>query len=169
MESKDELKEIDLKNGTCYCFDDVMRYIDINFNNILLDKKSYKKYKNIIIYDILDEAFMDPEPQLIRFDEIDGFIKIYYRIRYLVLRDYERYNVICDRIKYCISEKSGIIYSINHNFARIKTDSYNSLSIEKMLTFHNVIILIKSVVNKNKNDCYYNIFLEKCLYKEIGF
>ena len=35
-----------------------------------------------------------------------------------------------------------------------------------MLTFHNVIILIKSVVSKNKNDYYYNIFLEKGLYKE---
>ena len=32
---------------------------------------------------------------------------------------------------------------------------------EKILTFHNVITLIKSVVNKKKNECYYNIFLEK--------
>ena len=39
-----------------------------------------------------------------------------------------------------------------------------SLAIEKILTFHNVIILIKSVVIKNKNDCYYNIFLEKGSY-----
>ena len=35
-----------------------------------------------------------------------------------------------------------------------------------MLTFHNVIILIKLVVNKNKNKCYYNIFLEKGSYKD---
>ena len=46
----------------------------------------------------------------------------------------------------------GTINSINHNFARIRIDSYNSLHIEKLLTFHNVIILIKSVVNKNKNN-----------------
>ena len=54
--------------------------------------------------------------------------------------------------------------SINQNFARIRIDSYNSLPIEKILTFDNVIILIKSVVNKNKNNYYYNIFLEKGLY-----
>ena len=48
--------------------------------------------------------------------------------------------------------------SITHSFARIKFDSYNSSPIEKILTFHNVIILIKSVVNKNKNNCYRNIF-----------
>ena len=35
-----------------------------------------------------------------------------------------------------------------------------------MLTFHNVIILIKSVVSKNKNGYCYNLFLEKILYKE---
>ena len=34
-----------------------------------------------------------------------------------------------------------------------------------LLAFHNVIILIKSVVNKNKNKYHYNRFLEKGLYK----
>ena len=58
-------------------------------------------------------------------------------------------------------KKIGVTFSINHNFARIRIDSYNSLPIEKILTFHNVIILIKSVVSKNKNSYYYNIFLEK--------
>ena len=63
---------------------------------------------------------------------------------------------------------SGITDSINHNFARIRIDSYDSLPIEKTLTsfFHNIVILIKSVVNRNKNEYYYNIFLEKGLYKD---
>ena len=39
-------------------------------------------------------------------------------------------------------------------------------SILKILTFHNVMVLIKSVVNKNKNKYYYNIFLEKGSYKD---
>ena len=38
MESKDELKEIDIKNFTSYYFDDIIRDIDIDFDNILLDK-----------------------------------------------------------------------------------------------------------------------------------
>ena len=46
----------------------------------------------------------------------------------------------------------------------MRTDSYNSLSIKNILAFH--IILIKSVVNKNKNKYYYNIFLEKGLHKD---
>ena len=43
MESKDELKEIDIRNCTCYYFDDIIRDIDIYLDNILLDEKSYKK------------------------------------------------------------------------------------------------------------------------------
>ena len=33
------------------------------------------------------------------------------------------------------------------------------------MTFHNVTMLIKSVFNKNKNNHYYNIFLEKASYE----
>ena len=33
MESKDELKLIDIKNCTCYHFDDIMRVGDFNFEN----------------------------------------------------------------------------------------------------------------------------------------
>ena len=58
MESKDELKVIDIENRTCYYLDDVMRAVDINFDNILLDENSYKTYKNIFMYDISYKTFM---------------------------------------------------------------------------------------------------------------
>ena len=76
------------------------------------------------------------------------------------------YDEIYDRIKYLVSKKSGITNTINHNFARIRIYSYNSPTIENILTFHNLIILIKSVVNENKNKYYYYIFLEKGSYKD---
>ena len=50
---------------------------------------------------------------------------------------------------------------ISHDYAKVKADPYDSLLLEKTLTFHNVIILIKSVFNKGKNNYYYNIVLEK--------
>ena len=45
MESKDELKEIDIKNRTCYYFDDLIRFLDrnIDFSNTLLDEKLKKR------------------------------------------------------------------------------------------------------------------------------
>ena len=36
MDSKDELKEFEIKNCTCYYFDGMMRVRDINLNDILL-------------------------------------------------------------------------------------------------------------------------------------
>ena len=109
----------------------------------------------------------------VNFDEIDKFIKTYDRIKYLGLFDYGWFERFCNRIKYLVSDKNGITDSINHNFERIRIASYNSLLIEKIFTFHNVkldvnvdIMLIKSVVNKNKNEYYYNIFLEKSSNKD---
>ena len=36
---------------------------------------------------------------------------------------------------------------------------------EKILTFHNILIPIKPVGNKNENNYYYNIFLETGSYE----
>ena len=169
MEGKNELTEIDLKNRMCYYFDDMIIFWDTNneFSDILLDKKLYKKkYENILIYDISYKTSTGAKPLRMRFDKIDGFIKIHDKIRYLVIFDYSYCDTIFNQIKYLISEKSGITDSINHNFARIRFDSYDSLPIEKILTFHYVIILIKSVVNQNKNEYYYNTFLEKGSFKD---
>ena len=55
MESKSELKGIDIKNCWCYYFHYVMRVRDFDFNNVLLDEKLYK---NILIYDISCKIFM---------------------------------------------------------------------------------------------------------------
>ena len=85
MESNNELKEINVKNRTCYYFGDKMRVGDFDFNNILLDKKSHEKpFENILIYDISYKTFMDAKPFRIKFDKIVGFIKVYDGIRYLV-------------------------------------------------------------------------------------
>ena len=50
MESKDKLKEIDIKNHVCYYFGDIINGIDINFSNILIVEKLYE---NISVYNIL--------------------------------------------------------------------------------------------------------------------
>ena len=74
---------------------------------------------------------MSSKPLRIRFYKIVGFIKIYDRIRYLAIFDYEQYDAIYNRINYLISAKSGITDSINYNFARIRIDSYNASPVEK--------------------------------------
>ena len=78
---------------------------------------------------------------------------VYNGTRYLVLFGSEKYDSIYDRIKDLISVKSG--------------NSYDSLPLEKTITLRNVIILLMSVWNKDKNNCYNNIFLEKFSHEII--
>ena len=108
-----------LKNRTSYYFDDIIRFWDrdIEFRNLLLDKKSYETYENIFIHDISSISSTSKGAKRLRvgFDKIDKFIKINNKIRYLILFDYSYFDKICDKIKYHISEKSGITDIINHN------------------------------------------------------
>ena len=39
-----------------------------------------------------------------------------------------------------------------NNYAKIKVDSYDLLTLEKTMTFHNAVMLIESVFNKDKSN-----------------
>ena len=96
----------------------------------------------------------------IRFDKIDGFIIVLDgKIKHLILFDYGLFNKFCDKIKYLISKNS-----INHNFGKIRTDSFNFLPIKKILTFYNTHLLIRI----NTAIIYFykkvRIKINECLY-----
>ena len=96
---------------------------------------------------------------------MNGFIRTYDGTRYIVLFDPEKYDIIYNRIRDIISPKSSITYIFSNYYLKIKVDSYDSLPIEKILTLHNVIILIKLVLDKDQCRYYCNIFLEKYTYQ----
>ena len=73
MDINDELKEIDIKNRMCHYFEDIIKTEDFNLDNILIDEKSYK---NLSVYNILYKTLIDTKPLRIRFDKIDGFIRV---------------------------------------------------------------------------------------------
>ena len=93
-----------------------------------------------------------PKPLRIRLDKIDRFIiSLDGKIKHLILFDYGLLSNICDKIKYLVSKKVAL------QIVLIIILEKSELT-QEILTFHDVIILIKSVVSKNKNKCYYNIF-----------
>ena len=115
-----------------------------------------KSYENILVHNILHKKLIDGKPLRIRVNKVDEIIKIYDGIRYLQLDNSYGinsgiYNAIFDKINYLISEKSSTTDSINRTFATISGDSFDSSPIEKMWTFHDNIILIKSVVEPKKS------------------
>ena len=96
----------------------------------------------------------------IRFNIIEKFCKIHnqdiycYLIKVIVIRFVLKVKKMVSWIVLIIIlQKSELIHMILY-------------LLKKILTVRNVIILIKSVVNKDKNNYYYNIFLEEGLYKD---
>ena len=74
-----EVKNVCIKNLTCYYFDDITKLEEFDRNNILIDQKSHE---NILFYDRSYETLIRPKPCPIRFDKIDGFIRTYDGNRY---------------------------------------------------------------------------------------
>ena len=89
------------------CFEDIMKFEDIDSNNILSDKKSNE---NILTYESSYKTLIEAKTLRIRFDKIDRFIRIYDGNRYLVLFSLEKYDAIYNNIKNFISQESGITY-----------------------------------------------------------
>ena len=115
---------------------------------------------------------INPKPLRIRFFKIDGIIKTWIELgtrcdgtRYLTLFGSEKYEVIDNRIRYLKSQINGITYIFSCYFAKIKVDSYDSKIYTKKLNLHNVIIHIKSILNKDKNHYDYKTFLKKSFYQ----
>ena len=97
-----------------------MEIIDINFRDILFDEKKIPKYFNL--WNFIQNYFYGfSNIAYYRFNKIDGCIKIYDGIRYLVLFSY-LYDEICND-------------SINHNFEKTRIDLYNYLP-EKIMTYY---------------------------------
>ena len=67
------LKEINIKNCTCYYFDDMIKIEDFGFDIILLDEKSYK---NILVYGISYKNLIGAKPLCARLNKVDGFIRM---------------------------------------------------------------------------------------------
>ena len=66
-------------------------------------QKIIQNIEKYLVFDISYKTFIGAKPLGISFDEIDGFIKIYDRTRYLVLFGPEQYGTIYSRIRYFIS------------------------------------------------------------------
>ena len=136
MKSNNKLKETNMKTWTCYCLDDIFKFEDFDLDNVLIDEKSCE---NFLLYKLLLKTLIGAKPLRIRFDKGDEFIRDYDGTRYLVLLGAEKYDSICNRIRYRVGTKSGITYVVPHNYARVKVACYDFLPLEQTLTFHNVI------------------------------
>ena len=66
--------EVCIKTRTCYYSEDKIKFEDFGEDSLLIDENTYK---NILVCDILYKVLIDPKPLCIRFDKVDGFIRVY--------------------------------------------------------------------------------------------
>ena len=59
-----KFKTVCVKNRTCYYFDDIIKFEDFDYNNILIDE-------NILIYNIPYKNLIGPKSLRIRFGKVD--------------------------------------------------------------------------------------------------
>ena len=76
-----------IKNRTYYYLDDIIKLEDFDIDNILKDENSNE---NILTYDISYKTLIGSKPLRIRFNKIDGLIRIYHGTRYLTLFQSEK-------------------------------------------------------------------------------
>ena len=142
MQGRPTLTDLNPVEPKCYPFMSILGKCG-GISNSANDLYTSLSYEIILICNILYKTLIGPKLLRIRFDKIDGFVRVYNGVRYLVLFGPGKYVAIYNRIRYLISQKSGTTHVFSHNYARLKLDSYDFLTIEKMSTLHNVIMLIK--------------------------
>ena len=150
-----EFKDINIKSPTCYYFDDLIK-IKILISIIFQQMKNYTKMFWLMTFHaklclVQSHSVLDLLKQM-NLLEIMMKLEIQY---YLALKNMTLFK------KNQISFKSKKWYYICffHSYTIIKIYSYDSLTLGKTLTLHNVIILIKSAFNARKNHYYYNVHI----------
>ena len=103
-----------------------MKIENFDFDDILINEKSCE---NIFVNNISYKTLMGAKPVRIVFDDVNGFVRVYDGTRYLVLFGDEKCDFIYNRTRCLRAVKRNITtYVISHNYAKIKVDSYDSLS-----------------------------------------
>ena len=171
------VKQINIKNQTCYFYNNM---IDIkNFDPILL-KIDRKSYKNIGIYNIgyitikkIDdyENIYSVNPLYLIIAHASGYIEEKGVNKYLVFDSTDenkellkKYNDVWNGIKNKIEEVSSSKCDYEKDYMKIKFNSDDGLPLNKPLRFHNMTIIIRSVFEED-GKLYPEVFVDDTLYE----
>ena len=90
-------------------FDDIIEIQNFDFDNNILDEKWED---NNLMYDVLYKTMIGAKPLDIMFDKVNGFIRDYDEVKYLVLFVLEKYDTFFDRIIYKNKTKKSVFFLI---------------------------------------------------------
>ena len=174
------VKQINVKNRTCYFYNDIIDLENFKSNLLKIDKKSYK---DIGIYNIgyitikkIDnyENISSVNPFYLHITHASGYIEEIHGNKYLIfdstdenkelIRKYnDAFNGIRDEIK---TTNGGKENDYEKNYIKIKFNSDDNLPLNKPLKFHLMTITIRSVFEED-SKLYPQVFLDFVCIKRI--
>ena len=168
-----EVKELNIKNQSCYFFDDMIDIKNFHSNLLKIDKKSHKEFDIYHIGYITIKKFSDCEnihsvnPLYLIIHSATGHFKEKNSEKYLIIDSTEKYEEVFSGI---ISEiktiNGGIELFYEKNYARIGVNTDDDLPLNKPLKFQTLTIIIRYVFQEGEK-LYPQIYLDECLYELV--
>ena len=162
-----------------YFYNDMINLKDFDSNLLKIDKKHYKGINIYYIVYITIKKTDDYEniysvnPLSLRINHASGYTEEKNGNNYLVFNDsvnenkevLKKYAEIWGGIKYEIKTNSGKENDYRKDYMKIKFDSDDDLPLNKLLKFHAMTIIIRSVFEDGK--LYPQLFLDGTLYELV--
>ena len=172
------VKQINIKNRTCYFYNDIIDIKNFKSNLLKIDKKSYK---DIGIYNIGYitikknddcENIYSVNPLYLLIAHANGYIEEKGVNKYLIFDStnenkelLKKYNDVWDGIRGTIKEEvSSGEYDYEKGYMKIKFNSDDDLPLNKLLKFHLMTITIRSVFEED-GKLYLQVYLDDTLYE----
>ena len=172
-----KIRQINIKNGTYYFYNDIIDLKKFKSNLLKIDKKSYK---NISIYNIayitiktIDdcENIYSVNPLYLCVDHANGYIEGINGNKYSIFDSTDenkkllkKYNDVWNGIKDKIKKVSSGKCDYENDYLKIRFNSDDNLPLNKPLNFHNMTITIRSVFEED-GKLYPQVFLDDTLYE----
>ena len=172
-----ETKQINIKNRTYYFYNDIIALKDFDAKLLIIDKTSYK---NLDIYYIgyvtikqIDdyESIYSVKLLYLRIIHARGYIEEKNGNKYLIFDSVnenkevlKKYFGIWNGIKNKIKAINGDECDYGKDYMKIKFNSDDDLPLNKLLKFHNITIIIRSVFSEY-GKFYPQLFLDDALYE----
>ena len=171
-----EIKQINIKNRTCYFYNDIINLDEFDGSKIKVDRKNFN---DIDIYYLGYEY----KKKITECNEINSVNPLYLRIKdmkgqfkkgkgdnvwYLIIFGdadvLRKFANIQKSIRAKIEENTGGIVQYDKDYMKIKFESNDNLPIDNIVNMHQVTIIIRSVFAQN-GKFYPQLFLDDALYE----
>ena len=171
-----EIKQINIKNGTYYFYNEIIDLDEFDGSKIKFDKKNFN---DINIYYLGYEY----KKKVTECNEINSVNPLYLKIidmkgqfkkvkgdnvQYLIIFDdadvLRKFTNIWKSIRAKIEENTGGIVQYDKDYMKIKFESNDNLPADNIVNMHQVTIIVRSVFAQN-GKFYPQLFLDDELYE----